>query len=242
MIQLYKTWNGKLEKLPFDLFDLTHELCDEIPSWNGSCGFKHDVKLDYEQCKGAVKFRVQQVKMHAGIGTHIDAPAHCIPGGNCVSDLSLENLVARCVVIDVSKKVHPKYSLTILDIKEFEENYGVIKNGCFVIVRTGWDIFWDNKDKYRNNLVFPSVSIDAARLLLDREIKGLGIDTLSPDRPEDGFLVHKEILGSSKYIVENIANSHKMPPTGAYSLALPIKTKHGTEAPIRMVGMVFKHH
>lgn len=26
------------------------------------------------------EFRVQQFKMHAGIRTHMDAPAHCIPG------------------------------------------------------------------------------------------------------------------------------------------------------------------
>lgn len=68
---------------PFTLVDLTHTLAPDIPSWSGTCGFRHEVKLDYADCKEdtpfSVKFRVQQIKMHAGIGTHMDAPAPAFP-------------------------------------------------------------------------------------------------------------------------------------------------------------------
>jgi kynurenine formamidase len=68
---------------PYKLIDLTHVLDSTIPTWNGGCGFNHDVHIDYADCEAQDKFRVMKVKMHAGIGTHMDAPSHCIPGGIC---------------------------------------------------------------------------------------------------------------------------------------------------------------
>lgn len=69
-------------------------------------------------------------------------------------------------------------------------------------------------------------------------MNALGIDTLSPDRSEDGFKVHKTFLGADKIILENVANLGGMPPTGSFVMILPIKIKDGTEAPVRLVGLV----
>lgn len=220
------------------LVDLTHTLDPATPSWNGSCGFRHEIKLDYPDCATEVKFRVQQITMHAGIGTHIDAPAHCIPGGMTVDELPLTQLIVPCVVIDVSREAHERYSLSIADVEAFERTYGVIKPGTLVLVRTGWERFWLEPERYRNQHLFPSVSGQAAEMLLERGVVGLGIDTLSPDRPEDGYPVHAAFLGAGKCIIENVAHSVSLPPVGSHILALPIKTKGGTEAPIRLVGFI----
>lgn len=225
---------------PFRIVDLTHPLSPNTPSWSGSCGFHHEVKLDYNQCNTDVKFRVQQIKMHAGIGTHMDAPAHIIPGGQTIDELNIQNFLAPCVVLDISARVHERYSLSIEDVMQFEQQHGTILPGSFVIVYTGWEKHWNNPNLYRNQHVFPSISGDAADFLVERGIVGLGIDTLSPDRPEDDYITHKALLSKGKYIVENIANAQTIPTTGAYSLALPIKTVGGTEAPIRLVAFV--HH
>ncbi|KJV56975.1 putative metal-dependent hydrolase domain protein [Orientia tsutsugamushi str. Kato PP] len=50
----------------YKLIDLTHALDSTIPTWNGGCGFHHDVHIDYSDCQGEDKFRVMKVKMHAG--------------------------------------------------------------------------------------------------------------------------------------------------------------------------------
>ncbi len=225
-------------KLPFKIIDLTHTLTPLIPTWNGSCGFQHELKQDYGKDENDPKFRVQQLKMHAGIGTHIDAPSHCIPGGKDVADLDLNDLIAPCVVIDVSKKANSDYLVTAADIDAFEDQYGLISPRTFVLINTGWEKYWDTPEKYRNNYQYPSVSKAAVLTLLKREIVGIGIDTLSPDRPGSGYPVHHLILGAGKYIVENVRNAALLPPSGAYSLALPIKTKEGAEAPIRLVGLI----
>lgn len=229
----------KTKSKPFKLIDLTHSLSPDIPSWDGDCGFEHDLDLDYD-LGSEYQFRTHKINMKEGMGTHMDSPAHCIAGSKTISDLDLNDLIAPCAVIDVSTKSHEAYIVSYADIKHFEENYGQIEKGSFVIFYTGWEKYWQQPDKYRNNLVFPSISVEVAQFLLnERNISGIGIDTLSPDNPQNGYPVHKAVLGANKYIVENVANAANMPPNGAYSLCLPMKIKNGTEAPVRLVGLTF---
>lgn len=89
---------------PFQCVDLTHALSSETPSWDGACGFSLKTTLDYDDCATIPPFRVQEMHLQCGIGTHMDMPAHCIPQGSTVESLSPETLISPCVVIDVSAK------------------------------------------------------------------------------------------------------------------------------------------
>jgi len=97
--------------------------------------------------------------------------------------------------------------------------------------------FFIHAKQYRNNLIFPCVSEEAAQLILERNGAGIGIDTLSPDRPENDYIVHQLMLENKKYIVENIFNATKLPASGAYSMVLPMKIADLTEAPVRLIGL-----
>jgi hypothetical protein len=44
-------------------------------------------------------------------------------------------------------------------------------------------------------------------------------------------------LGAGKILIENVANLDAMNPTGDFLMALPLKIKHGTESPVRLVGL-----
>ena len=222
---------------PYTLIDLTHPLNDQIPSWEESCGFKQEIVCDYS-ASSETSFRVHHLSMNAGIGTHMDAPAHCIKGGKSIDQLPLSDLILPCVVIAPPNAFHPGYSLSTKDIEQFEDSYGPIEKGSFIALSTGWESLWYTPEKYRNNYLFPSVSSEAAELLLQRGISGLGIDTLSPDRPESGFKVHQLLLGSGLFILENIANLAKLPRKGSFILALPLNIQGGTESPIRLVALV----
>lgn len=228
------------ELFHYKLIDLTHILDGSIPTWSGSCGFNHKMLLNYSDCKDEYKFRVMEVKMNAGIGTHMDAPSHCIAGGKCISDFDINDLVFPCIVIDVSEKCYDRYSVSMQDIIEFESKFDTIPKGSCVMINTGWSKFWSSASKYHNNHIFPSISHEAAELLLNRGVNAIGIDTLSPDRPEDGFKVHQSFLSAGKIIIENVANLDLMPPIGSFIMSLPIKIKDGTEAPIRLVGLINK--
>ena len=228
-------------KFPYKIVDLTHTLNSKTPSWDESCGFNHEIKLDYSDCQTNTKFRVQHIKMHAGIGTHIDAPAHCTPGSTTVDQLALEDLIVPCICIDVSARMSEEYRLSTEDVLKFETKHGAISAGSFVIVHTGWSCHWHDPKKYRNDHKFPSISLQAAELLLERNIVGIGIDAFSPDVPPSGFPVHKLFLEAKKYIVENIANADDLPAVGSFILVMPIKAAGLTEAPVRLIGLIKIH-
>jgi kynurenine formamidase len=220
------------------LIDLTHTLSPEIPSWDGDSCCKITIAFDYKDGTPPNLFRVQKIEGKLGMGTHIDAPAHCFEGKETVDLLKLENLVVDCVVINVVSIAHENY-LVMPDILElFEKEYGILKPNTFVIFYTGWSEQWNTPEKYRNNLHFPSIHPDTAKILIEKNIAGIGIDTLSPDAVGDDFPVHRIILGAGKFIVENVANIKELPPTGAKVTILPLKVDGGTEAPVRMIAMV----
>jgi len=222
---------------PFKIVDLTHGLSSNTPTWDGACGFDHRIREDYNP-KDVCKFRTHKIAMNEGIGTHMDSPAHCFPNGKRIHELDPADLAVPCVVIDVSDRANEAYLLSAGDIEKFENSRGRIPERSFVIARTGWGKRWENPGKYRNDLKFPAISKEAALLFLKRDVVGIGIDTLSPDRPDSGFPVHVEILGAGKYIVENIANAQALPPMGCYTVALPMKIVDGTEAPVRLIALL----
>ena len=227
-------------KFPYKIVDLTHSLSATTPTWEGGCGFQHETILDYAAYTTDVKFKIQKMSLFAGLGTHMDAPAHCVPGAKTIDAFNLNQLISPCVVIDVSEEAHADYRLSPETIKIFEQKYGAISAGSFVIIRTGWDRFWNEPEKYRNNLQFPSITHEAALLLLERQIVGLGIDTLSPDTPDSGYPVHQTLLSAGIYLIENVENSGQLPPMGSISLALPLKIAEATEAPMRFIALVEK--
>jgi kynurenine formamidase len=215
--------------------DLTHTLHAGIPFWDSSCGFALETTLDYEACESLVKFRVQRLNIPAAAGTHMDAPAHCISSGATISDIPLQQLEGPCFMLDVSDRASESFSVGPDDILRFETVYGKIPPGSWILVRTGWESRWNNPEAYRNEYRFPSISKEAAEILLQRDIAGLGIDTLSPDRPKDGYPVHHLFLSRGKLIIENVANLEGLPAKGFRLIALPLKIEGATESPIRLV-------
>jgi kynurenine formamidase len=227
------------KEFSFDVVDLTHTLSSDIPDWDGECGFKMELSLDYKDCEEPYLFRKYNMQTPVGVGTHMDSPAHCIPGGETIESLNLKNLVTDCVVIKI-EGVGEDFVITPSMVEEFEKQNGKIQPGTFVIFYTGWSKYWNEKNKYQNEHKFPSVHEDTAKILLERNIAGLGIDTLSADTGINGFPVHRAILGAGKYLVENIANADMIPATGSKTLVLPMKIKDATEAPIRLVALIPK--
>lgn len=235
---LLRNLDGKRGKMKGIFLDLTHRIDSSIPTWNGSCGFSSQIKMDYEQgC------RVMKYSLHAGLGTHIDAPCHFFKEAKGASEIELENLIVPAVVLDVSQKVDEAFLLSVKDLEEFEEKWGKIPENSLFFLYTGWDRFWKDTERYRNcdskgKMRYPGYSKEAALFLLKRNVVGIAIDTLSPDGTNVGFPVHEILLGSSKYILENVANLSKMPAKGAFAFIFPMKVFEGAEAPVRAVGFI----
>lgn len=222
--------------------ELSHPLDETAPTWSGGCGFRLEVKLDYPD-----GLRVQSLKAHAGVGTHVDAPTHFVEGSWNIGDIPLEHLLVPIFVLNLSKKIAPNLFIQPEDIKAFEEEFGPVSEGSLFAAFTGWSQFWSDPIKYRNpqesgEMHFPGFSESSASLLLERKVVGIGIDTLSPDGSINGknvrYPVHEKVLGAKKYIVENMANLNQMPAKGAYAIVLPPRAQNATEMAARVVGLL----
>lgn len=180
------------------------------------------------------------------IGTHIDAPNHFEADQPDVSRIAAEDLFGEGVVIDVTLQAEadPDYGLTVQDLGDWEREHGRIPDGAIVLLRTGWSRFWDEPQRYQGRDLlgkyhFPAYTEESARFLVERRnIKGLGIDTLSIDRGvSTKFEVHHVVNGAGKYGLENVAHLDQLPPRGFYLIVAPMKIETGTGGPTRLFAL-----
>ncbi len=136
---------------------------------------------------------------------------------------------------------------THLDSPIWEQANGTIPAGSIAVVRTGWGRYWPDKKAYLGtdrpgdtaNLRFPGIARDAALLLVERRVAGVGIDTASMDYGQSkDFITHQALNGAGIYGLENIANLEKVPVKGATLIALPMKIKGGSGGPVRIVALL----
>lgn len=218
--------------------DLTFPLDAATPRWNAQTEFTLQTTLDYQDCTSTPPFKVQSFAAPCGIGTHIDAPAHCIPGGRTIDQLPVETLIRPYVKIDVAAQAHEQYQISKQDIVDFENTHGQIENNYFVILHTGWaQKHGHDHNAYRNNYQYPTLSAEAAHYLVEKNIVGVGIDTLSPDSTYN-FQVHEILLSKNMYIVENLYHTNLLPAIGRQIIIAPLNIAEGTEAPVRVFAKI----
>ena len=162
-------------------------------------------------------------------------------GRQTVDQLTVQQLIGPAIVIDVAAACakNPDYLASPTDIAAWEKAHGAIPAGSIVLFRTGWSARWPDKKRYMGTdkagdvagLHFPGISPAAAKALLDRRIRAVGIDTASIDYGQSkDFLVHRTLYGAGVYGLENVADLEKLPATGATLIALPMKIAGGTGA------------
>ena len=88
----------------------------------------------------------------------------------------------------------------------------------------------------------PGFHVEAAQMLIgERNVKGIGVDTLSLDtglNSGGAFPVHYEWLGSGRWGVEAVANLDEIPESGAHLfLGIP-KVKGATGGPTRVIALL----
>jgi kynurenine formamidase len=182
-------------------------------------------------------------------GTHLDAPNHFVAGQVSVDKIPLKQLFGPAVVLDVRQKAasNADYQLSPSDIADFERAHGRIPDHAIVFMYSGWDERWNDYEKYKNAdakkvMHFPGFSGEAVKLLVEeRNISGIGIDTLSVDYGmSTDFMVHHIAHGKGKFHLENVANLGSIPAVGAFVIVAPIKVEHGTGGPARIFALVKK--
>ena len=230
--------------------DLSHDYSDQTIFWPTAEGFRLD-KVAGGMTPQGYYYAANNFATAEHGGTHLDAPVHFAEGRWSVEQIPLEQLIGEAAVIDVSEKcaAQPDYQVTVADLEAWERAHESL-NGTIVLIRTDYSQRWPDAAAYLGTaergegavakLHFPGLHPDAAKwLAANRTVKAVGIDTASIDYGQSTlFETHRVLYERNIPGLENIANLDRLPPRGATVIALPMKIKGGSGAPLRAIAII----
>jgi kynurenine formamidase len=235
--------------------DLTHPFDERTIYWPTERGFAFEQGANGPTSKGYYYAANRFASAEHG-GTHLDAPRHFSATGRTTDEIPLDRLVGEAVVVDVSRRcaADPLYEVTADDLVAWEAAHHRQLVDVIVLIRTGWASRWPDRTAYLGTaatgpaavaaLKFPGLAPTAARWLADhRRVRAIGIDTASIDHgPSTHFGAHVALCGGNIPVFENVAALDRLPDTGAFVAALPMKIAGGSGGPLRIVARLPGDH
>ncbi|MFW5952407.1 MAG: cyclase family protein [Gemmatimonadota bacterium] len=231
--------------------DMSHPFDDRTLYWPTAESFRLDT-VSVGEVEGGWFYSAFRFSAAEHGGTHLDAPYHFAREGAPVDEIPLGRLVGPAAVVDVSASAgdDPDYRVGVADLEAWEAEHGRIPDGALLLLDTGWAERWSDREAYLGTaasgaeavpeLHFPGLHPDAARWLVEeRDVAAVGLDTPSIDYGQSTeFMSHRILYEAGIPGLENVARIDRLPPTGAYLIALPMKIGGGSGAPVRVVGVV----
>jgi len=148
-----------------------------------------------------VAARLTHLSMATHMGTHLDAPVHMLASGKSIDELPLEAFIGPGTVLDVRRE-----GVVALEREELEAAGQDVRDGDIVLLHFGYAQRFGQPDYVDH----PYLSDGAADWLVERGVRMVGVDTITPDlpgahRPDDyHFPVHVRLLGAEVLIMENV--------------------------------------
>lgn len=226
------------------MVDLTQDCDQNTVTWPGSESFER-VGESGEDAHGRW-YALGSFQASEHSGTHLDAPLHFARNGRSVEAIPLADLIGPVRLIDVRAAcaANRDYMVAVEDLTAHEAAEGRIGAGSVVLLLTGWSQYWHDGPKYlggssAEDLHFPGLSLEGARLLADRRVAVVGIDTASLDAGiSQGFPAHRVLAEANVSGLENLTGLAALPARGASLIALPMKIAGGSGAPTRVVALL----
>ncbi|MDQ7829251.1 MAG: cyclase family protein [Armatimonadota bacterium] len=222
--------------------DLTHTLKPTFPTFSGQPALKADVAVTVKKDG----YYGLNLSYWEHVGTHMDAPAHFGEGAPTVDQVAVGTLFAPVAVVHIHERAarDPDTRLTVDDLRAWERRYGRLPRGAAVFMHSGWERRAGSAQAFRNPdaagvMHFPGFHPDAAAFLLhERDVVGIGVDTLSLDfGASKDFKTHTTWLPAGRWGLENLANLAAIPPAGAWVFVGAPKVVAGSGGPTRVVAI-----
>ncbi|MEA5583709.1 cyclase family protein [Nodularia harveyana UHCC-0300] len=225
------------------IIHLSHIIDIDIPQWTG------DPPVEFSTVANIPEdgYYLRRFSLGEHSATHMNAPNSFHQHDIGIDQYSAESLVLPGVVIDVCEaaQLNPDYVLTIADILAWEEKNGEIPAGSLVILYTGWQDKWLDKNAFFNRdsqgiMHFPGFSYDATQFLWEkRQIAGLGIDTHGVDPGKDQtFDINSLVLAQQGIILENLTNLNQLPATGTTLMIGILRLRDGSGSPVGVLALI----
>jgi arylformamidase len=203
------------------LYDISVPL-GEVAAYGTDLPFERQIACRAEE-EG---YALSNLSLCAHAGTHLDAPAHLLPGGRTLDQYPAERFILPAQVVEV--RDHESISAESLrDVVAEGENYALL----FKTQNSQQRLL--QKLAFCREFVY--LSAEAARMAVQMGASMVGIDYLSVDRYDDqSFSAHRILLENDVLILEGI-DLGGVPP-GRYTLiSLPLRIKGTEAAPARVV-------
>lgn len=201
------------------IHDISMSVHKDMPVYKGRDIKRPIFTLDNDFKSGGTAYETR-LEMNLHTGTHLDRPLHMIEDGETMDTFNLEKVVTDCKVFDLTD-VNDGISREDLEKKNIEK-------GDFIILKT--------KNSFEDIIESDYIYVDktGAAYLKEKEIIGVGIDSLGIERAQPDHETHITLLGADIVILEGL--ELKDIAEGEYFLvALPLKIA-GTEAsPVRAI-------
>ncbi|HEX3147048.1 MAG TPA: cyclase family protein [Gemmataceae bacterium] len=211
------------------LIDLSQPVYDGSPN----CPVHPPVKSELLRDHPEAGWRVELLTLSNHTGSHVDAPLHKIAGGANLDDMPLETFVGPARIVDL-RGIGPSQPITMAML---QAKLPVTIADEIILLATGWGDRRAKTDEwlYRS----PYLDPDAATWLVEKKIRGVGIDHYSIGGISDPInpRTHTALLGAGVWIVEEL----KFPdeafavPAPFTFMCLPVNLKGHTGAFCRPV-------
>ena len=194
-----------------EYIDLTYTIKNNLPEYPGD----PKTKLSYFIQEDDLTLFKLETGLHTG--THMDSPLHYIKNGEKISDLSLENFIGKTSINYVENN---QKEISVKNLKNSTEK--------IAIIITGWSKYFGSDKYFYEN---PYLSNELANLIIEKNIKGIAIDTCSVDKYGENT-IHKKLLENNIWIVENITNCDNLSKTSYDSFFIPLNI-NAEASPVR---------
>lgn len=161
-----------------------------------------------------------RMEMDVHTGTHIDAPLHMTVDGETFESISLDKLVGKCKVLDLTASEN---GILKAELEEFK-----LEKDDFVLFKT------KNSFDDHFNFDFIFLAEDGAEYLSEIGVRGVGIDALGIERSQEGHPTHKTLFAHDIIIIEGLRL--KEVEQGEYFMvAAPLKLVGTDASPARVM-------
>jgi arylformamidase len=202
------------------LIDVTVPLDASLPTYPGNTPFSLEA---IKRITRGDSSNVSTLHLSAHAGTHVDAPYHFFNDRPGADALSLDLLLGRTRVVEISSRSGiGAAQLADLDLSD----------DLRVLFKTSNSRLWGSTEFHQD---FVGVTASGAEHLIARGIKVVGVDYLSVEEfKSPGAPAHHVLLGGGAIVIEGL-NLRDVEP-GIYDmLCLPLRVVGADGAPARVV-------
>lgn len=185
--------------IPKRIYDLSQPVFNNCPQYPDTSPRPAEIHLMYMLAVQGVNKEIVKISTHTG--THCDAPYHFFEDGQTIDQVPLETYIGNATILDLR---HKKAGEAI-DRADIEKRSEQIAAGDIVLLNTGGGHLRANSARFLIEYVY--LGGEAAQALVDRGVKGVGIDAVSLggyNDPKKAGPPHRIMLGNGKFIVEEL--------------------------------------